>query len=213
MGQLWEKHKEIIITESLNIFIVIFGLVFLYIGLIPGSQVILLFPKNPSIPQIVGVITGVGITSIFFGIGNIYTYYKDYENGRDTKNIQNLLVEIKKTVESLQGSFFPCKRNFSDEVTEIPKKDKIKKIKLELEFEMAYLKAIGVSLTFITVIIGFLGISYGKEILDISVYGFPNISIGLILLGLLAICFILLLSKLLSEYHSKMAEISRIYNS
>jgi hypothetical protein len=96
--RLWEQHKEICITESLNFFIIGCGFAFLWVGLDSGSQLISLFPNNPAILQIVGVITGVGITTIFFGVGNVYTYYKDYQSGRDTENIKTSIAGIKQTV-------------------------------------------------------------------------------------------------------------------
>jgi hypothetical protein len=209
--QLLKEHEGIIVAEVLAFAYVVCGIGIIWVGLNPGSQLLLLFPTNPALPQIVGVITGVGISMTFFGISCMYTYYKDHESDRDIKNIQITLTDIKKTVGSLQGSFFPIVTNSTNEAM---KTAQIEKIKLELEFEMAYLKAIGFSLAFLTAIIGFSGIdTYGKQVFATSVYGFPSITIGLLLLGLLAICFILLLYTLLCEYFSKMAEIKRIYNS
>jgi hypothetical protein len=214
LNQLWEDHKEIIITEFLNGFIIFFGFCFLYIGLISGGDLIQLFPNNPAIPQIVGVITGVGITAIFFGIGNLYTYYKDYQNDRDTKKIQNSLADLKRGIDSLHGSFFISPATPPDQAREETRTNQVEKIKLELKFEMAFLKAIGVCLAFFTATVGFIGFdTHGKQYLDTTIVGFPSISLGLMLLCLLAFSFLLLLFRLLCEYHSKMAEIGQIYNN
>lgn len=122
------EHCEIIIPTFMSLLITSAGLFFVYLGVSQGSQAIVLFKDNPAIPNIIGVITGVGISATFFGLDKLVTNLNDY--GHDQK-IQSSIEEIKTGINSLQGSFFVGRP--TDETIEIARHNKIEQIKLELD--------------------------------------------------------------------------------
>jgi len=194
-GQIWKKYGIIIFQEILAILNIIAGIVIFYLGFI----ILRLAPDNPIVSQGSGIFIALGITLIFFGLGLVYTYYKDYKSEQDTVDIKDRLGRIENKIEQLipiSESTPPIKtgneligRQKHDETT---RKKRIDQVTLELHIESTYLTGIGIASAVEVSFIGILGITDIRTIL-------------------LSIIFVGLLIYLRCEYRSKMTEIKEIF--
>jgi uncharacterized membrane protein len=199
--QFWEKHYEIIILEIFAILYIFFGFVLICTGLNSGSQLLQLFPSNPALPQIVGVTTGIGITLMFFGINNIYTYSRDYKNKCNIENIEITLNNIQEIIQppaqdlkisdSTSGEYDSSEKL---KINESIRKQRIEKVTLELKLESMVLTAVSIASVAELGFIGILGLFDIRTII-------------------ISILFVFLILSINCQYKIKMREIKEIFNN
>jgi hypothetical protein len=97
----WKKYGVLVIQEILAVLNIITGVIVLCLGWI----ILRVDPSNPYISQGSSIFTALGLTLIFFGLGLVYTYYKDFKNDQDTAKIQRTLTRIEKQNDLIMAHF------------------------------------------------------------------------------------------------------------
>jgi hypothetical protein len=97
----WQKYGVLVIQEILAVLNIITGFIVLCLGWI----ILRVDPSNPFISQGSSIFTALGLTLIFFGLGLVYTYYKDFKSDQDTAKIQRTLTRIEKQNDLIMAHF------------------------------------------------------------------------------------------------------------
>jgi len=187
------ENKTIILVELLAAAYILAGIYLIYIDFRDVSTLLQFLPNNPVISQAAGIITGVAISMIFFGISNVYTYYRDYESDKTLNKIQTSLIEINNkftstpSVNMISPAPVPT-------TPRIPDENKIKQIELELRLEAIVLTAVSVASA---VEVGFIGILGPLDIRSI----------------IISIFFIILMIVIYCEYKKKLQDIKVIFST
>jgi hypothetical protein len=155
LSQIWRESRGLIIQEILATLNIIFGLGIVILG----WMLLQVAPENPIVSNGSAVFIALGITLIFFGLGLVYTYHRDYKNDQDTLEIKEKLERIENLIKNQESnSETNCPIKHEGDSTELKNPDSVRVI-LQIAYERNKELASYIRLTD-AAIWGFLGIVF-----------------------------------------------------